>query len=629
MLSLSQVTIRRGPRKLLDDVTFTVHDGQRVGIVGRNGTGKSSLFALLLGEIGADAGDVQVPRGLSVATVRQESPAGARSALDYVLDGDTELRSVQAALAKAETDENVHALPELHARMAEIGGYAAHARAARLLHGLGFTPDTHDAPIDSFSGGWRMRLNLAAALMCRSDLMLLDEPTNHLDMDAVLWLQGFLASYPGTLLIISHDRDFLDAVTGFTLHLAHGSATLYTGNYSAFVKMRAEQAAQQQAAHEAQQKRVAEIQKFIDRFRAKATKARQAQSRLKQIERMETVEAAHWDTPFSFQFLEPERLPETLLRMDKAAAGYGDTPLVSNIKLRLTPGDRLAILGRNGAGKSTLMKLIAGDLEPMAGELQRDRYLRVGYFAQHQLTQLDDNASAATHLLRLDPRASEQKLRDFLGGFDFRGDRALEPIGPFCGGEKARLALAQVVYQRPNLLLLDEPTNHLDLDMRHALELALQHYSGAVVLIAHDRHLIDATCDQLWRVADGGFDPFDGDLGDYARWLKRQSANTEGGSKPGKNGQAKAAAPKARQAAAAQRERNKPLQQACKKAEREVSRLESQLAALDAQLAKPSVFENPTEVARLSQERGRLRKQADAAETEWMENVEALEQQSA
>jgi len=621
MLNLNQVTLRRGPRKLLSDVNVTIHTGQHVGIVGRNGTGKSSLFALLLGELGPDAGDVHVPRNLTVATVRQASPAGAQSALDFVLDGDPELRAVQTKLAQAEADNDGHAQAELHARLAAIDGYAAHARAARLLHGLGFAAHTHNAAIDSFSGGWRMRLNLAAALMCRSDLMLLDEPTNHLDMDAVLWLQGFLASYPGTLLVISHDRDFLDAVTGMTLHLTGGHARLYNGNYSAFEKLRAEQLVQQQAAFEAQQKRVAEIQKFIDRFRAKATKARQAQSRIKQIERMQTVAAAHWDTPFHFDFFAPERLPDTLLRLDQAAVGYTDQALVSGIKLRLTPGDRLAVLGRNGAGKSTLMKLFAGTLQPLAGTVERHRYLRLGYFAQHQLDQLDAEASPMTHLLRLDPQAGEQKLRDFLGGFDFHGDRALEPIAPFSGGEKARLALAQVVYRRPNLLLLDEPTNHLDLDMRHALERALQNYSGAVVLIAHDRHLIDSACDQLWRVADGALEPFAGDMNDYARWLARQNANIEGR----KADNAKAQKPTSRAAAAAQREREKPLRRALQKAEREAARLEQQLSQIDTKLAKPSIYGNPTESARLAQERGRLRKQLDRVEAEWMEHAEALE----
>ena len=628
MISLRQVTLRRGTEKLIEGLDLRIPAGQRMGIVGRNGTGKSSLFALLLGELSPDTGDVDVPANLDIATVRQEAPAGRQAALDFVLDGDTELRAIQNRLEAAEAEGDGLALAELHGRMAEIDGYAAHARAARLLHGLGFSPETHGAPIDAFSGGWRMRLNLAAALMRRCDVLLLDEPTNHLDLDAVLWLQGYLASHPATLLIISHDRDFLDGVTSHTLHLEHGRATLYNGNYSAFEKMRAEAKLQQQAAFEAQQKRVAELQAFVDRFRAKATKARQAQSKLKQIERMETVEAAHWDTPFSFRFLTPDRLPETLVRVDNAAIGYDDTPLVAGIKLRIVPGDRIAVLGRNGAGKSTVMKMLAGELAPMAGEVQLDRYLNIGYFAQHQLEQLDDAASAATHLQRADPKASEQHIRDFLGGFDFRGDKALDPIGPFSGGEKARLALALVVHEKPNLLLLDEPTNHLDLDMRHALEIALQNYDGAVVLVAHDRHLIDATCEQLWRVDDGHMAPFDGDLNEYAKWLVNQRSNTEGETAPaaaGKAGGGSSDSGRSRRDAAAQRSREKPMRNAMKQAEREMSTLEEKLAALDKELAKPSVYSSRTEAARLSQEQGRLRKQLEAAEAQWMENAEALE----
>ncbi|MBO9470421.1 ATP-binding cassette domain-containing protein [Endozoicomonas sp. G2_2] len=632
MIGFNQVTLRRGSRKLLENVNLRLHAGQRVGIVGRNGTGKSSLFALLLGELSADAGEVDLPARLDIATVRQETPAGEQPAIDFVLDGDTELRDIQNRLARAEEEADGNAMGELHARLAEIDGYAATARAARLLHGLGFSPDTHSAPIDAFSGGWRMRLNLAAALMRRCDVLLLDEPTNHLDMDAVFWLQEYLASHPATLLIISHDRDFLDAITQQTLHLEHGKANLYSGNYSAFEKMRAEAKLQQQAAFEAQQKRVNELQQFVDRFRAKATKARQAQSKLKQIERMETVEAAHWDTPFSFRFLKPNRLPETLVRVDNAAIGYDGEPLVAGIKLRIVPGDRIAILGRNGAGKSTVMKMLAGELGAMAGEIQHDRYINIGYFAQHQLEQLDDAASPATHLQRQDPKASEQHIRDFLGGFDFHGDKALEPIGPFSGGEKARLALALVVHAKPNLLLLDEPTNHLDLDMRHALELALQAYDGAVVLVAHDRHLIDATCEQLWRVDDGHMAPFDGDLDDYAKWLTSQRANTEGDTPvaPAANSADKPKdAAQNRRDAAERRAREKPLRNAIKQAEREMATLEEKLANVEKELSKPSVYGNKTEVARLSQEQGKLRKQLDAAEAQWMENAEALEEAQA
>ena len=586
MLKIDRVTLRRGPQPLLHDVSLTVHAGQRVGVVGRNGTGKSSLFALLLGELAPDTGEVEVPAALTVATVRQEAPGGDRPAVEYVLAGDGELRRLEADIARAEAG---------------------------------------DGDSDAFSGGWRMRRNLARALMCRADLLLLDEPTNHLDLDAVLWLQDYLAAYPGTLMVISHDRDFLDAVATHTLHLARRTATLYTGGYSAFEKLLAEQAAHQQAQHEAQQKRLAEMQAFVDRFRAKATKARQAQSRLKQMERMTRTEPAHWDAPFSFRFLAPERLPTWLLRLDGAAVGHDGPALVSGIKLTLAPGDRIALLGRNGAGKSTVMRLLAGELPALDGDMQRDRYLRVGYFAQHQLEQLDAAASPLTHLQRLDPRASEQSLRDFLGGFDFHGDRALEPVAPLSGGEKARLALALVVYRRPNLLLLDEPTNHLDLDMRHALERALQDFEGAMVLVAHDRHLIDATCDDLWRIADGRCKPFDGNLDDYAAWLRAQQANVEGEPDTA-TASARPSARDQRREAAERRQRQKPLRDEIKRLEKELAGLERELAEVETALADPAIYERADDrVAELSREQGALRKRLDAAEEAWLEAAERLE----
>ncbi len=626
MIAFKDLTLRRGSRKLLENVNVRFQPGQRIGIVGQNGTGKSSLFAMMLGELSPDSGEAEIPAHLDIATVRQHAPAGSQPAIEYVLDGDVELRDIETRLATAEADGDGNAMAELHGRLAEIDGYAARSRAARLLHGLGFAPSAHESPIDDFSGGWRMRLNLAAALMHRCDLLLLDEPTNHLDMDAVFWLQDYLAAHPATLVVISHDRDFLDALVTHTLHLEHGAATLYTGNYSTFEVMRAEAKAQQQAAYENQQKKLAQLQGFVDRFRAQATKARQAQSKLKQMERMEKVEAAHWDTPFSFQFLTPERLPETLLRIDNADVGYDDTPLVGDVKLRLVPGDRLAILGRNGAGKSTVMKLLAGELNALDGDVQPDKYLKIGYFAQHQLEVLDDAASAAQHLQRQDPKASEQHIRDFLGGFDFRGDKALEPIAPFSGGEKARLALALVVHEKPNLLLLDEPTNHLDLDMRHALETALAGYTGAVVMIAHDRHLIDATCDQLWRVADGALEPFDGDLDDYAKWLSRQNAAKEGQSKGKDTAKPRAGETKTdRRGSAEQRAAEKPLKNQLKKADEEMARLTTKIEAQDAQLAKPSVYGNPVEAARVTQERATLARQLEAAEARWMEAAEQLE----
>jgi len=625
MLNLTNVAIRRGGKRLLEQVSLTLHAGNRLGIVGRNGSGKSSLFALIQGELQPDAGSVAVPGNLTLAAVSQTTPSGEQPAIEFVLDGDAELRELETALAHAETGADAGRLAHLHERMHGIGGYAARARAARMLAGLGFTHDVQDNSLSSFSGGWRMRLNLARALMCRSDVLLLDEPTNHLDLDAVLWLQSFLADYPGCLLVISHDRDFLDSATTHTLHLHGGRAQLYTGSYSEFERLRAEQLALQQAQHEAQQKELAHMQAFVDRFRAKATKARQAQSRLKQMERMQKVAAVHRESPFRFEFLQPEREPTWLLRLDSAAVGY-DAPLISQIKLVIAPGDRIALLGRNGAGKSTLMRMLAGTQPPLQGERMADRYLRVGYFAQHQIEQLDDSASALTHLQRMAPKASEQSLRDFLGGFAFHGDKATEAIAPFSGGEKARLALACVVYNRPNLLLLDEPTNHLDLDMRQALEQALQAFAGAVVLVAHDRHLIDATCDTLLRVHDGRLDVFDGDLDDYARWLRSTLSQPQSSTDTPATA-AKTSARQKRQDAADRRAREKPLRNALKKVEREMDKLQSTLARLDEQLADPGLYEasRSAELTRLTTERGRAAKTLETLETEWLETGEALE----
>ena len=617
MLSFQQVTLRRGARKLLEDLSLTVHAGQKVGLVGRNGTGKSSLFGMVLGELAPDLGEVGLPKKLQIATVRQETPALDCSALDYVLDGDAEYRDVERKLSQAEVEHDAGAQAQLHERMYAIDGYAAPSRAGRLLHGLAFEPEQQTQPVRSFSGGWRMRMNLAQALMCRSDLLLLDEPTNHLDLDAVIWLSDWLKRYAGTLMVISHDREFLDAICDQILHLERGSGTLYSGNYSSFERTRAERLEQQQAQHQAQQAQLAHLKKFVDRFRAKASKASQAQSRLKQIERMELVGPAHLDSPFSFAFAECPRLPNPLLNMNGARAGYGETLILSSLKLSLVPGDRIGLLGRNGAGKSTLIKTIADAIPALGGEYFRDRYLNIGYFAQHSLEQLDPKASPLLHLQRMDAKATEQQLRSFLGGFDFRGDQALAPAGPFSGGEKARLALAMIVYRKPNLLLLDEPTNHLDLDMRHALEMALQSFEGAMILVSHDRHLIDATCDRLWVVTGGACATFEGDLDDYARWLLRAESKNEGAAKP--------AAP-ARTQSPAQRKQTKPLRDQLKHAEQQMEKLQQQISALDQQLADPALYNGPpTELARLSQDQARLRDQLDAAEAQWLAAMEALE----
>ncbi len=527
MLALQNLTLRRHTRTLLENVSVTIHAGQRVGVVGKNGVGKSTLFAAIRGELTPDGGKIDLSKNVVVANVAQETPALEQPAIEYALDGDVELREVEARLRELEqrielhpTDADVNALVQAHDRLTTIDGYAAKARAAQLLHGLGFIPSQQENPVASFSGGWRMRLNLARALLHRSDLLLLDEPTNHLDMDAALWLQEELSTFRGTLLLISHDREFLDEVCTHTLHLERESATLYAGNYSQFERQRAERLTQQAQVHAKQQEKIAHLQSFINRFKTHASKARQAQSRVKALERMELVTPVLAENEFDFSFRKPEKVPSPLIHITHGEVGYTGKPLLKGIRLSLQPGERVALLGANGVGKSTFMKSLAGTQPFIGGDVIRSPDLKVGYYAQHQLEQLDPQASAFLHLRRIDPRASEQSLRDYLGRFAFQGDRQMEAIAPFSGGEKARLALALVVYQRPNLLLLDEPTNHLDLEMRQALEMAINDYPGAVLLVSHDRHLVQNVCDTLWRIADGTCTVFDGDLDDYATWLR-------------------------------------------------------------------------------------------------------------
>jgi ATP-binding cassette subfamily F protein 3 len=624
MLSLTRATLRRGARTLLEDTTFTVYAGWRVGVVGRNGTGKSTLFAALLGELAPDRGDVSVPRQIVIASVAQETPALPQAAIEYVLDGDVELRELERRLEAAETAHDALKIGALHERLNAIGGYAARARAGKLLHGLGFAAEEQANPVASFSGGWRMRLNLARALMCRSDLLLLDEPTNHLDLDTVIWLQSWLSSYPGTLLLISHDREFLDAVTGHTLHLEGTTATLYTGNYSQFERQRAEKLRLQSAQFAQQQARIAHLESFIRRFKAKASKARQAQSRVKALERMELIAPAHWDSAFSFEFPTPDKLPSPLIRMDKSAAGYPGKTVLSNLRLLLAPGERIGLLGANGAGKSTLVRTLAGELKTMGGDVMRSPDLRVGYFAQHQVEHLDLKASPVMHLRRLDPQGTEQQFRDFLGGFNFRGDRAFEAVAPFSGGEKARLALALVVYQRPNLLLLDEPTNHLDLDMRHALETALADYAGAMVLVSHDRHLLNATCDDFWLVANGRCEAYDGDLDDYARLLTVRDSSAPSPSR------AADSAKDQRRSGADQRERLKPLRDTVKKLDTQMAKLQKRLDELDGRLADPALYTStpPAEIAQLGREQSELKNQLSGLEEQWLAAAEEIEQLS-
>jgi ATP-binding cassette subfamily F protein 3 len=627
MLSFQDLSLRRGGRLLFGGVDLTVFPGQKVGLTGANGSGKSSLLALVRGELTPDEGSVALPPAWVVAHVAQETPAVDAPAVEYVMDGDAELRQVQADMARAEQAGEGTRLAELHAQLEAIDGYRAHARAARLLHGLGFSPEEQTQPVRSFSGGWRMRLNLARALMCRSDLLLLDEPTNHLDLDAVLWLQDWLRTYPGTLLLISHDRDFLDLVVERIAHVEQQGLRVYEGNYSAFERQRAEALAQQQSLYERQQREIHHMEDFVRRFRAKATKARQAQSRLKALERLERIAPAHVDSPFHFRFFEPPKMPHPLLQLEGAAVSYGDTPVLTGVGLSLEPGDRIGLLGRNGAGKSTLIKLLAGALEPGAGRRLPAPDLRIGYFAQHQLEQLHADASPLLQLQRLDPKATEQELRDFLGGFGFAGDKALEPCGPFSGGEKARLVLALTVYQRPNLLLLDEPTNHLDLEMRHALAMALQDFEGAMVVVSHDRHLLRTVTDTLLLVADGGAQPFDGDLDDYARWLAQLRSGEEDNG-PAADGEHTAGARKERRRQDAERrERLKPLRRELERLNKALDQLQAEQAALEQSLADPEIYADGARdrLKALLADKARVDAELGAVEERWLEVGEALE----
>ncbi len=624
MLNFKNIALRRGARELFANSSFTIHKGQKVGFTGANGAGKSSLFALVKNELHLDEGDFSMPPNLEIAHVAQETPAVSSSAIDYVIDGDQELRRLQDQLIIAEKTDNGLKQAELHAALDTIGGYTAPARASRLMSGLGFTADQEHNAVSSFSGGWRMRLNLAQALMCRSDVLLLDEPTNHLDLDAVIWLQDWLCKYPGTLLLISHDRDFLDTITDHIVHIEQNKAELYTGNYSAFEKMRAEKLAQQQSAYQKQQREIAHIQSFVDRFKAQATKARQAQSRIKAVERMELIAMAHVDSPFDFSFAKPGKMPNPLLTLDKVDIGYGATSVIEQAGLSISQGDRIGLLGPNGAGKSSLIKVLAGEMLPLSGKRQEAEALKIGYFAQHQLEQLQLDESPLSHLQKIDKQATEKDLRNFLGGFDFHGDKVLDAVKPFSGGEKARLVLALLVYQNPNLLLLDEPTNHLDLEMRHALSVALQDYQGAIVVVSHDRHLLRSVTDQLLLVAGGKVQTFDGDLDDYRLWLAEQ-----------KKGDEKAIieiAPTVsrkdqRKLDAERRQKHKPLFDALKKAEIAVEKYHNEQRQLEHQLADPAIYAE-SEKARLKhtlERKVQVDKALDDAEMAWMEAEENIE----
>lgn len=627
MLSLNNLAIRRGAKVLFEQANLTVHRGNRVGVTGANGCGKSSLFALILDQLHSDAGELELPPATVIAHVAQETPAVDRSAMDYVLDGDQELRAVQQQLAVAEEKNDGAQQAQCHSRLDEINAYSAESRAGKLMLGLGFKTEQLEQPVKHFSGGWRMRLNLAQALMCRSDLLLLDEPTNHLDLDAVYWLEQWLLNYSGTLLLISHDRDFLDSISTHIIHIEQQRVKLYSGNYSAFEKLRAEQLALQQSQYEKQQREIEHIESFIRRFKAKASKAKQAQGRVKALERMELISAAHIDSPFHFQFYKPDKLPHPLMRLEQVDLGYADTKILSRASMSLLPGDRIALLGHNGAGKSTLIKLLAGELKPMCGEFEQSSELNIGYFAQHQLEQLDTEASAMLHLQRIDSSLTEQQIRTYLGGYNFHGDRVLEPVGPFSGGEKARLVLALLIYQKPNLLLLDEPTNHLDLEMRHALSMALQDYAGAMVLVSHDRHLLRSVTDQFMLVDNGKIKPFNDDLEAYRNWLL-QPRNVDTVNDPEETSAKSISRKEQRQLQAEQRKQLQPLKKQLQRVEADMQQLQQQLDDVEKQLADPGIYQPDQlqKMTELSRIRAETSDQLAETEEKWLEMSDELEQ---
>ena len=616
MIAFKNFALRRGERLLLSEVDLALHAGWRVGVVGRNGCGKSSLFATILGEIESDLGNLDMPSRLRIASVAQETPSLPDPAIDFVLGGDAEVYEAIRAEAAAMDAEDYEAVAEAHHRLDQLNGYDANARAGRLLHGLGFPPDTHSRPVSAFSGGWRVRLNLARALMKPSDLLLLDEPTNHLDLDAVLWLEQWLLKYPGTLMLISHDREFLDNICTHTLHLHDGRAKLYTGDYTSFERQRAEHLRLQQINHEKVQAERAHLQSFIDRFKAKASKAKQAQSRVKRLAKLADTEAVRAERAIHLNFAEPAKLPHSLITLRDADCGYatpqGPAKILDGVGFGLAAGDRIGLLGPNGAGKSTLVKTLVGELPLLAGERVAHPDLRLGYFAQHTVESLTEGQSPLWHLKEIDPGAGEQQLRGFLGQWNFVGDRAFENVSGFSGGERARLALALIAYRKPNVLLLDEPTNHLDLDMREALAEALSDYDGAIVMVSHDRHLIGLVCEDFWRVADGHVEPFSGDLDEYAAWL-RARAGKPAGDKPAKAAPAPAPAP----VAAAVPKKNPNA--------KKIGQLESRLAAIDSEcahiaeeLANPALYNSDGggTVVVLTQRQQALAKEKDGLEAD-------------
>ncbi len=623
MISLQDISLRLGSQLLLDEAGLTIYAGQKVGIIGRNGTGKTSLFKLLMDELSPDNGEMDFPKDLRKSQMRQETLGSTRAAVDYVMDGDAKFRAVEKEIALAEQAHDDYKLAQLHAELDLLDGWTIQNRAEQLLSGLGFPPEDFNRTVKEFSGGWRIRLNLAQALMTPSDLLLLDEPTNHLDLEATLWLQQWLLRYQGTLLLVSHDRSFLDMVVSHIVSFENKKLSLYRGNYSDYEKQKAERMAQQQAEYEKQQTRKKEIESFVRRFRAKASKARQAQSRIKELSRMVDIAPAHIDSPFHFKFLEPAKLPPSLLACDKIAIGY-DEPLIQNFSTNIRSDSRIGLLGSNGQGKSTLLKVLAGKLPLLEGEINTSDHLKIGYCAQHQVDELDISATPMKLIQKLGSNIREQEVRNFLGGFDFRGDRVTETIEHFSGGEKSRLALALVVWQKPNLLLMDEPTNHLDLEMCHSLTVGLQEFSGALILVSHDRHLLSNTVDQFLLVKDGKLDIFEGDLNDYEKLLLESNKSDNASCKPK---EAKLSKKEARQKSAEQRLQLKALRTKANKLEKEINLNQNRLALIEEKLAEPSIYEDDqkTDLNKFLQERAELLSKTSVLEDEWLSAIEEME----
>jgi len=636
MIRFKKLSLFQGSLPLLKDVSQTLYPDQKIGVVGKNGCGKSSLFSMLRKELAPEQGDLEFPPRWRVSSAKQETPASPLTALDYVLSGHTEYHEIQKALATAEASEDGLAIADQHARLDAINGWSLPALAAKMLTGLSFTEEQMQTVVSELSGGWRMRLNLAQALIQPAELLLLDEPTNHLDLEAVLWLESFLRTYDGMLLTISHDRDFLDSFCSHILHFENQTLNCYSGNYSQFEKQKHAKQVLQQAEFEKQQKEIEHLESFISRFKAKASKATQAQSRVKALDKMDKVSAVQIRQKFGFEFKPINKNITELIDLDKVQAGYGDTVILNNVVMRIMAGQRIGLLGRNGEGKSTLIKVICGELEKQAGELNRNKHFKAGYFAQHQVEQLNIDQSPIWHIQSLGNAISEQEARNFLGGFAFNGDKTLDKVKGFSGGEKARLVLAMITWQEPNLLLLDEPTNHFDIEMREALALALQNYDGAVILVAHDKNLLESVVDEFWLVNDGRVSPFKGDLNDYQKWLnenrwgkeKNSAQNNSVAIVKGGNKDTPLLSRKEQKKLDAEiRKQKAPLSNRVKKIDSEMHSLQEEQSKLEALLASSEIYDdkNKKKLADSMQRSAQVVQELESLEEEWLDLTEKLE----